>query len=81
MDALNIIADLRGFGLEPTIVDVGLGRADFRLAVKIDEPTDAYYAGKCLNKYLLAVGDFKGHLYFESLPINEQVFTEIVGAK
>jgi hypothetical protein len=79
MDALNIIADLRGFGLEPTIVDVGLGRAEFRLAVKIEDPLDIYYTGKCLNKYLLAIAVEEGYLYFENLPINEQVFTEIVG--
>jgi hypothetical protein len=79
MDALNIISDLRGFGLEPTIVDVGLGRADFRLAVKIEDPIDIYYTGKCLNKYLLAIAVEEGYLYFENLPINEQVFIEIAG--
>jgi hypothetical protein len=79
MDALNIISDLRGFGLEPTIVDVGLGRADFRLAVKIEDPLDIYYTGKCLNKYLLAIAVEEGYLYFENLLINEQVFIEIAG--
>jgi hypothetical protein len=79
MDALNIIADLRGFGLEPTIVDVGLDRADFRLAMKISEPVDIYYAGKCLNKYTLAIRFEKNHIYFDTLIVDEKVFAEIVG--
>ena len=82
MDALNIIADLREYGLEPTIIDIGLDRAIFRLAVKISDTLNIYYAGKCLNKYLLSVEIDGNYLYFENVPIDEKVFTEIfVGAK
>jgi hypothetical protein len=82
MDALNIIADLREYGLEPTIIDIGLDRAVFRLAVKINDTLNIYYAGKCLNKYLLSVEIDGNYLYFENVPIDEKVFMEIfVGAK
>jgi hypothetical protein len=79
MDALNIIADLRGFGLEPTLVDIGMGRADFRLGVKFKDPFDIYYAGKCLNKYTLGVVVDKDFFYFSNVVIDEKTFAEIVG--
>jgi len=83
MDALEIIKNLREYGLYPTIIDIGLGCAEFRLAVKISDSIDIFYAGKCLNKYLLSVdidaNYVKDYLYFENLPVNEKVFTEIVG--
>jgi len=79
MDALKMIKELREFGIEPTIIDVGLGRADFRLGVKIEEPLDIYYVGKCLNKYALAIRCEKNYIYFDTVVIDEKTFAEIVG--
>jgi hypothetical protein len=83
MDALEIIKDLRDYGLYPTIIDIGLGCAEFRLAVKIGDCIDLFYAGKCLNKYSLLVdidaNHVKDYLYFENLPVDEKVFAEIAG--
>ena len=80
-DRLEIVNLLRSNGLEPTLVDIGLVRADFRLGVRYKDPYDIYYAGKCLNKYTLGVVVDKNFFYFSNVPVDEAVFAEIVGAK
>jgi len=79
MDALKIIKDLRDFGIEPTVIDVGFNRADFRLGVKTEELIDIYYVGKCLNKYALSIRCEKNYIYFDTVIVDEKVFAEIVG--
>ena len=78
-DCLEIVGVLRANGLEPTLVDIGMGRADFRLGIKYKDPYDVFYAGKCLNKYTLGVVVDKTYLYFTNVTIDEKTFTEIVG--
>ena len=70
---------LRSNGLEPTLVDIGMGRADFKLGVKFKDPYDIYYAGRCLNKYTLGVVVDKDFFYFSNVVIDEKTFSEIVG--
>lgn len=81
MDALRIIKVLRDGGIEPTIIDIGIDSADFRLGVKFKEPYDLFYAGACLNncKKLIVFG--ADCFYFDSLIVDDKVFAEIVGAK
>ena len=79
MDALNIIKELREFGFEPSLIDAGFGRADFRLGVKIEGQLDIYSIGRCLNKYVLAIRFEKNYLYFDNVAVDEKVFAEIVG--
>jgi len=78
-NCLEILRVLRDNGLEPTIVDIGLDRADFRLGVKFKDPYDIYYAGKCLNNYSLGVVVDKDYFYFSGLDVDEKAFAEIVG--
>ena len=78
-DCLEILRVLRSCGFEPTIVDIGLDRADFRLCVKFKDPFDIYYAGKCLNKYTLGVVVENHFFYFSGLDVDDKVFAEIVG--
>ena len=49
-DCLEIVGVLRANGLEPTLVDIGMGRADFRLGIKYKDPYDVFYAGKAFAK-------------------------------
>jgi hypothetical protein len=79
IDCLEIVRVLRSNGLEPTVVDIGLSRADFRLGVRFRDPYDIYYAGKCLNNYSLGVVVDKDYFYFSGLDVDAQVFAEIVG--
>jgi len=78
-DCLEIVNVLRSNGLEPTLVDIGMGRADFRLGVKFKDPYDIYYAGRCLNKYTLGVVVDKDFFYFSNVEVDEKTFSEIVG--
>ena len=78
-DCLEIVGVLRSNGLEPTLVDIGMGRADFKLGVKFKDPYDIYYAGRCLNKYTLGVIVDKDFFYFSNVVIDEKTFSEIVG--
>jgi hypothetical protein len=78
-DYSEIVSVLRSNGLEPTLVDIGLGRADFRLGVKFKDPFDIYWAGKCLNKYTLGVVVGKDYFYFSNVFVDEKAFAEIVG--
>ena len=78
-DCLEIVNVLRSNGLEPTLVDIGMGRADFRLGVKFKDPYDIYYAGRCLNKYTLGVVVEKDFFYFSNVEVDEKTFSEIVG--
>ena len=78
-DCLEIVNVLRSNGLEPTLVDIGMGRADFKLGVKFKDPYDIYYAGRCLNKYTLGVVVDKDFFYFSNVVIDEKTFSEIVG--
>ena len=78
-DCLEIVNVLRSNGLEPTLVDIGMGRADFRLGVKFKDPYDIYYAGRCLNKYTLGVVVDKNFFYFTNVTIDDNTFSEIVG--
>jgi len=78
-DCLEIVNVLRSNGLEPTLVDIGMGRADFRLGVKFKDRYDIYYAGRCLNKYILGVVVDKDFFYFSNVEVDEKTFSEIVG--
>ena len=78
-DCLEIVNVLRSNGLEPTLVDIGMGRADFRLGVKFKDPYDIYHAGRCLNKYMLGVVVDKNFFYFTNVTIDDKTFSEIVG--
>jgi hypothetical protein len=79
MDCLEIVSVLRSNGIEPTVFDIGLGRADFRLGVKFKDPYDVYYTGRCLNKYHLGVVVEKNFLYFTNITVDSNTFAEIVG--
>jgi hypothetical protein len=78
-DCLEIVNVLRSNGLEPTLVDIGMGRSDFRLGVKFKDPYDIYYAGRCLNKYTLGVVVDKDFFYFSNVEVDKKTFSEIVG--
>ena len=78
-DWLKIVSVLRKNGLGPTLVDIGIGRADFRLGVRFKDPFDIYWAGKCLNKYTLGVVVDKNFFYFSNVSVDEKAFAEIVG--
>jgi hypothetical protein len=78
MDALKMIRLMRDSGIEPTIIDIGIDRADFRLGVKFKDPYDLYHAGGCLkacNKHIVFGDDF---FYFDTLIVDDKVFEEIV---
>ena len=78
MDALEIINLMRDGGVEPTIIDIGIDRADFRLGAKYKDLYDLFHAGGCLkdcHKHIV-FGD--GFFYFVTLIVDDKVFEEIV---
>jgi hypothetical protein len=79
MDTLKIIEVLRASGIEPTIVDVGIESADFRLGVKFKEPYDIYWAGRCLHEINGMVVFGADYFYFSMAIVDEKAFAEIVG--
>jgi hypothetical protein len=81
MDALEIIATLRGKGLDPILIEVGSNRVEFRLGLHIANDDEREHWSSHLSYFNLGVivDNKKNLIMFNNVPVDDKVFAEIVG--